>query len=107
MTKDNTADNQDWRDRGQGKYFAGVVFTLQTYQPPSAQWDHEHCEYCFAKITADSTIADSHQVAYASADKRWWVCETCFADFRLVHQLLTNDADTDVCAALSEKTNNS
>ncbi len=37
---------------------------------------HEHCEFCFDKITTDDDA-----VCYCTPDYKEWVCKKCFDDF--------------------------
>lgn len=46
-------------------------------------WDHDHCEFCWAKFMPAETAYDSSVLTegYATEDGRW-VCAECLADFR-------------------------
>lgn len=78
-----SAGSQDWRLTGQEAYLTGATFERRSYNPPSKDWDHEHCEFCWAKLmpkgaTDDPSVLGSGYVT--DADR--WVCDRCFADFR-------------------------
>src|SRR4051794_3419289 len=40
----------DWRRQEQEEYLRGATLTLRRYQAQSAGWEHEHCEFCWAKF---------------------------------------------------------
>ncbi|MGZ4179720.1 MAG: hypothetical protein ACXVUL_03405 [Solirubrobacteraceae bacterium] len=42
-----TAAPDDWRRMGQERYLLGADLTWKRYQALSAEWEHEHCEFCF------------------------------------------------------------
>jgi hypothetical protein len=69
----------DWRLRDQEEYLHGVAPRLATYTPPSATWDHEHCEFCGETISAYA--GDLHR-GYTTLDSHFWICEQCFNDFK-------------------------
>lgn len=72
-------DKNDWRRQGQEVYLSNKSFTLKTYTPRSESWEHDHCEFCSAKISQDSS--DIKQ-AYSTDDNYHWVCQSCFKDFK-------------------------
>jgi hypothetical protein len=78
--------NDDWRLTNQGKYLKGVTLSLRKFhiRKERPDWDHEHCEFCWAKIVE---IRDEHDAnlltqAYATSDGAHWICPRCFDDFR-------------------------
>ncbi len=48
----------------------------------SESWDHDHCEFCWAKFAEEILIPDSLHEGYATADNYRWICEACFEDFK-------------------------
>lgn len=48
-------------------------------------WDHDHCDFCFATFMVEDHPDVLHQ-GYATSDEYHWVCEKCFADFRELFQ---------------------
>src|SRR4051812_45608855 len=88
----------DWRRRRQEEYLRGATLTLRRYQALSAGWEHEHCEFCWAKFLdasyspehADALTADpsllSEGYTEAPGGKppagEHWICRRCFEDFR-------------------------
>lgn len=41
--------------------------------------DHEHCEFCWEKI---SEFPETQHAGYCTLDEHYWICETCFHDFK-------------------------
>jgi hypothetical protein len=67
----------DWRLQNQDRYLKGVTLSKSAYRPRDANWDHDHCEFCWAKFSASSD--DLHE-GWITTDNRW-ICERCFLDF--------------------------
>ena len=72
----------DWRLQGQEKYLQGIALVHRLYRqnPKNPDWDHDHCEFCWAKFSL--TAPDALREGYASQDDYRWICTTCFTDFR-------------------------
>ena len=75
-----TAD--DWRLGNQQQYLQGATLHWRRYRAPRPDFDHDHCEFCWAKFAESSTVADSLQAGYTTDDQYRWICEPCFGDFR-------------------------
>jgi hypothetical protein len=71
----------DWRLQGQEKFLQGVTLTRKRYRKYRDDWDHDHCEFCWAKFSENPE--DLH-VGYVSSDNYHWVCEQCYNDFSQV-----------------------
>jgi hypothetical protein len=71
----------DWRLTGQERYLTGATFEWADWHSPRPGWDHDHCEFCFAKF-AGPELADTLHTGFTTADRSRWVCQQCFADFR-------------------------
>lgn len=71
----------DWRLHGQERYLAGVTLSRVAYVAPSARWDHDHCEFCWAKFM-EVDAPDILREGYVTDDRRDWICPKCFEDFR-------------------------
>ena len=71
----------DWRRMGQESYLMGAELVyVPDYHPDAPHWDHEHCEFCTAKIAEYEGCEHS---GYCDRDSRThWICEECFRDFR-------------------------
>jgi len=86
-----------------------MTFEFADYTPPSAEWDHDHCEGCWAtfalfdapeilhngcvtivQIGGESTkepefirqARESGRNVLAKPDTKQWVCSECFEAFR-------------------------
>jgi hypothetical protein len=92
------AKADDWRRMGQERYLRGVRLTWKRYQALRADWEHEHCAFCFQKFldarysgwarreleanpdrndaAGYTTVGDDGQEAGSA-----WICKQCFADF--------------------------
>ena len=88
----------DWRRMGQEQYLPGVTLTWKRYQALRADWEHEHCVFCFHKFL-DPAYSPSHaetlrdkpddcsDAGYTNVGEpdrpagEWWICAQCFADF--------------------------
>ncbi len=70
----------DWRCRGQEEYLYGVTLRHLEYRPRSENWAHEHCEFCWARISAD--IPEDFHIAYATEDLDNWICPDCVKDLK-------------------------
>ncbi len=88
----------DWRRRGQEAYLRGARLTWKNYQVLSAEWEHEHCDFCLVKFLdprysaacreallrdRDSLRSAGYTNLMGSDLKRGahWICEECFGDF--------------------------
>lgn len=69
----------DWRLRWQEDYLQGVALQRKTYRKPSKTWDHDHCEFCWAKFSEREH--DLHE-GYCTLDQYYWICDECFRDFK-------------------------
>jgi hypothetical protein len=72
----------DWRLQGQEKYLQGVTLAFRTYRRylHNPSWDHDHCEFCWAKFMED--VPDALHEGYCTLDEDRWICPDCFRDFR-------------------------
>ena len=57
----------------------GKTLRIARFEPTNVQWDHEHCVFCWEKITS---CACGGSVAYVTQDGKWWICEDCYNDFK-------------------------
>jgi len=79
----------DWRLQGQEKFLKGVALTKQTYRKYRESWEHDHCEFCWAKF---SESREDPNVGYATTDRYHWICENCYQDFKNMFQWTVVDA---------------
>jgi hypothetical protein len=73
--------DDDWRLQGQERYLGGVMLHRATYHRPSPVWDHDHCTFCWAKFMEADDLEILRE-GYTTDDEYYWVCPTCFEDFR-------------------------
>jgi hypothetical protein len=86
------AEADDWRLTNQENYLTGVTLQWSRWTQRRPDWDHDHCEFCFAKFmeapepeTLKLIEADDSEIlqwGYTTSDRYRWICETCFQDFR-------------------------
>jgi len=75
------SNNPDQRLGRQERYLTAVTLRWQEYHAPRADWDHDHCAFCWAKFIDGSGPGVEH-AGYTTLDEKHWVCKTCFGDFR-------------------------
>lgn len=73
--------DEDWRLMGQDKYLFGATFEFRKYEPHRIDWDHDHCEFCWAKFCANQGEGWFHE-GFVTEDKKHWVCNDCYKHFR-------------------------
>ncbi len=72
--------DNDWRLlRQQERYLMGVQLVNRTYSQYSNTNDHDHCEFCMDKF---SYSQNNLKEGYCTVDKKIWICENCFNDFK-------------------------
>ncbi|HEX8104724.1 MAG TPA: hypothetical protein VF533_19050 [Solirubrobacteraceae bacterium] len=79
---------RDWRISGRADALRGLRWQRRSYRQPSEEWDHEHCQLCWATFLDVTEVPDEiarrpevHVEGYATLDDRW-LCPPCFATFR-------------------------
>jgi hypothetical protein len=78
---DDMEEEKDWRLTGQERYLMGRILVRKTYISPRADWDHDHCAFCWAKFMRNGE-AGTCQEGYVTEDNQCWICLRCFADFK-------------------------
>ena len=75
--------NSDWRLQGQERYLRGAKLAFRSYRrfTESPEWDHDHCEFCWAKFMVEDFPDVLHE-GYCTLGEYRWICSTCFNDFR-------------------------
>jgi hypothetical protein len=73
----------DWRLQRQEKFLNGVSLIKKRYRKYREGWDHDHCEFCWAKF---SEGPEDINFGYATTDDYHWICEQCFSDFSEMFQ---------------------
>lgn len=69
----------DWRLLNQEEYLMNAKLIKSEYMKPSEKWDHDHGAFCWDKFSKND--GDLHE-GYRTADKKYWICEECFNDFK-------------------------
>ena len=59
-----------------------MVLHWRSYRQRSAERDHDHCEFCWAKFALAALLPDALHAGYTTEDEYRWICEGCFNDFR-------------------------
>ena len=72
-------NNEGWRLFGQEKYLQNETLTFKKWTPRHKDNDHDHCAFCFEKI---SNIQNTLNYGYVTTNGQTWICEKCFNDFK-------------------------
>lgn len=83
-------NKNDWRIRDQEEYLMGVPlkkkkfksnlpYPLEKNIDPHKFNDHEHCIFCFIKIS--EYPGDLHE-GYCTLNEYTWICPECYEDFK-------------------------
>jgi hypothetical protein len=69
-----------------------LTFIQREYQKPRPEWDHDHCEICFAKFMEEAACLEPHSQedniqeilhnGFNSIDNYRWICPRCFQENR-------------------------
>lgn len=77
----------DWRLRGQEEYLQNVSLYFLAYSPRLETWEHEHCEFCWAKFGLESeNLHEGYCTTPTNTPESLWICPKCFADFQETFQ---------------------
>lgn len=76
-------DDDDWRLQGQEAFLANRTLRWSKWSPPRADWDHDHCAFCWTEIGPEVTDHCPLDSGWVTEDDEYhWVCRDCFEDFR-------------------------
>lgn len=75
-------EEDDWRLSAQHDYLKQAVLVRKNWVQTQDHWDHDHCSFCWQKISENARHADSISDGYTTADDYHWICPTCFEDFK-------------------------
>lgn len=78
-TGENMLEKNDWRLVNQQEYLMNAELSKSVYKPLSKNWDHDHCAFCWDKFSENAEDLSS---GYCTKDKKHWICEECFNDFK-------------------------
>jgi hypothetical protein len=70
----------DWRITNQESYLVDAVLFRRKYKQPSADWDHDHCEFCWVTFS-EHEQPEVLREGYTTLDEYHWICPTCVEDF--------------------------
>lgn len=89
--------DNDWRLQGQEKYLLRRALKWSVWTPYREGWDHDHCSFCWAKISDRPFDEHDEHVQLSAAwvttdDNYSWICPTCFDDFRQRFEWSVDDA---------------
>ena len=76
-------DKDDWRLQNQQAYLSGAVLVWRLWSPPKGHtdWDHDHCEFCWAKFMVED-YPEVLPEGYTTLDEYRWICSGCCEDFK-------------------------
>jgi phage terminase large subunit-like protein len=74
-------DGDDWRLTNQELYLQGAALRWSRWIRPRADWDHDHCTFCWTKFMEEPDTDVLH-FGYTTTDLSHWICEQCFEDFK-------------------------
>ena len=74
-------------------YLLGSSFTRTPYRKLSDEWEHEHCQVCWEKISEIKGEGILHEAYASTATEKWraefhWICSECYEKHR-EHMLWT------------------
>ena len=76
-------NQEDWRLRGQEEYLKNATLYFRNFTPFSETWEHEHCEFCWAKFgTEQENLHQGYCTTPIHSSKSIWICPKCYADFK-------------------------
>ncbi len=67
----------DWRRQRQERFMAGRALVWSDWSEYRPGWDHDHCVFCWATLSAFE--GDLHS-GYVTEDLYHWVCRSCCDD---------------------------
>lgn len=71
----------DWRLTGQERYLLGAKLHWSRWTRPKVEWDHDHCEFCWAKFMEED-LPEMLHFGYTTPNRYRWICKECFEDFK-------------------------
>ena len=76
-------EGDDWRITNQATYLTARRMKWAKWQQPRRDWDHDHCEFCWAEFAEVASDHAPNASGWVTADDGLhWVCAPCFEDFR-------------------------
>jgi hypothetical protein len=75
------SDINDRRLTNQLSYLKGATLMRTRYTEYREGWEHDHCVFCWVKFKLNGGASELAE-GFATPDRYFWVCPTCFEDFR-------------------------
>ncbi len=74
----------DWRlGMGTEERLQGETFYRIPFVKLRPEWDHEHCEFCWAKISEyEGDLHEAYCTQRENGRGARWVCPECYRDFK-------------------------
>lgn len=63
----------------------GALLTWRPYKMPKPTWDHDHCEFCWAKFMEPGNADTLHEGYYCGAEDTW-ICPKCYEEKKTEYQ---------------------
>jgi hypothetical protein len=82
-----TIDKDDWRLNfgKEPSFYSQCKWSLKKWTRTRPHWDHDHCEFCWQKIS-DINRPNSTPEGWADDQEIYWVCKSCFEDFKEMYK---------------------
>ena len=64
---DRVPENSDWRLQGQERHLTGAQLKWRAWMQLRVDWDHDHCEFCWAKFGPAELAHDSLTEGWSTA----------------------------------------
>jgi hypothetical protein len=76
-------EDDDWRLATQDRYLTGRELVWRKWSSDRPDWDHDHCDFCWAEFAAEISDHAPYDAEWVTADDgTTWVCAVCFEDFK-------------------------
>ena len=72
----------------QEDYLSGKALYFRKWKAPKKEWDHDHCAFCWETF---SDYPDTLHEGYTTEDNYYWICPTCYNDFKEMFKWKEND----------------
>lgn len=76
-------EEHDWRlDMAQDpEFYSKYKWQFKKWTKTRDHWSHDHCEFCNAEISQVQNPEILNE-GWTNEDEYYWICSTCFEDFR-------------------------
>ena len=82
-----TIEKDDWRlEFGkEPTFYSKFKWSRKKWARTRPNWDHDHCEFCWQKISDIDGENIQHE-GWTNDEDTYWVCKSCFEDFKEMYQ---------------------